>query len=87
MGSHLGCGHGARLRLSHRVARALFAAQGIKFRIRGAENVPRTGGAVFAINHTGYMDFTYAGLAAHPAKRLVRFMAKESIWKNPVAGR
>ena len=68
------------------VARALFAAQGIKFRIRGAENVPRTGGAVFAINHTGYMDFTYAGLAAHPAKRLVRFMAKESIWKNPVAG-
>lgn len=68
------------------VARALFAAQGIKFRVRGAENVPRTGGAVFAINHTGYMDFTYAGLAAHPAKRLVRFMAKESIWKNPVAG-
>lgn len=68
------------------VARALFAAQGITFRVRGAENVPRTGGAVFAINHTGYMDFTYAGLAAHPAKRLVRFMAKESIWKNPVAG-
>lgn len=68
------------------VARALFAAQGITFRVRGAENVPRTGGAVFAINHTGYMDFTYAGLAAHPAKRLVRFMAKESIWRNPVAG-
>ena len=67
-------------------ARALFAAQGLKFRIRGAENVPRTGGAVFAINHTGYMDFTYAGLAARPSGRLVRFMAKESIWRNKVAG-
>jgi 1-acyl-sn-glycerol-3-phosphate acyltransferase len=67
-------------------ARVLFAAQGLKFRIRGAENVPRSGGAVFAINHTGYMDFTYAGLAARPAGRLVRFMAKESIWRNKVAG-
>jgi 1-acyl-sn-glycerol-3-phosphate acyltransferase len=67
-------------------ARLVFAAQGLKFRIRGAENVPRTGGAVFAINHTGYMDFTYAGLAARPAGRLVRFMAKESIWRNKVAG-
>ena len=68
------------------VAKALFAAQGLKFRIHGAENVPRTGGAVFAINHIGYMDFTYVGLAALPAKRLVRFMAKASIWRNPVAG-
>ena len=67
-------------------ARLVFAAQGLKFRIRGAENVPRTGGAVFAINHTGYMDFTYAGLAARPSGRLVRFMAKESIWRNKVAG-
>jgi 1-acyl-sn-glycerol-3-phosphate acyltransferase len=67
------------------VARALFAAQGLTFRIRGAENVPRTGGAVFAINHTGYMDFTYAGLAARPAKRFVRFMAKEAIWHHRVA--
>jgi 1-acyl-sn-glycerol-3-phosphate acyltransferase len=68
-------------------ARVLFAAQGLKFRIRGVENIPRSGGAVFAINHTGYMDFTYAGLAAIPAKRLVRFMAKKSIWSHPVAGR
>jgi 1-acyl-sn-glycerol-3-phosphate acyltransferase len=67
-------------------ARLLFAAQGLKFRINGVENVPRAGGAVFAINHTGYMDFTYAGLAARPAGRLVRFMAKESIWRNKVAG-
>lgn len=67
--------------------RALFAAQGLRFTIRGAENIPRTGGAVLAINHTGYLDFTYAGLAARPSGRYVRFMAKQSIFAHPVAGR
>ena len=51
------------------VARLLFAAQGLRFTITGAEHVPRTGGAVMVINHTGYMDFTYAGYAARPARR------------------
>jgi len=67
-------------------ARSLFAAQGVRIRIRGEENVPRAGGAVMAINHTGYFDFTYAGLAAVLVGRYVRFMAKKSIWSNPVAG-
>jgi 1-acyl-sn-glycerol-3-phosphate acyltransferase len=68
------------------VARTLFAAQGLKIRMRGLENVPRSGGAVMAINHTGYFDFTYAGLVGVKVGRLVRFMAKKSIWSNPVAG-
>jgi 1-acyl-sn-glycerol-3-phosphate acyltransferase len=68
------------------VARALFAFQGLRMRLRGLEHVPRTGGAVMAINHTGYFDFTYAGLAGVEVGRLVRFMAKKSIWGNPVAG-
>jgi 1-acyl-sn-glycerol-3-phosphate acyltransferase len=68
------------------VARLSFVGLGLKFNITGSDNVPATGGAVMAINHTGYMDFTFAGLGAHRAKRLVRFMAKDGIWKNPVAG-
>ncbi len=68
------------------VARLLFAAQGLKFTMHGTENVPRTGGAVMAINHTGYMDFTYAGLAAQPSKRLVRFMAKDDVFTNKISG-
>jgi 1-acyl-sn-glycerol-3-phosphate acyltransferase len=68
------------------LARAVFAAQGLKFTITGADNVPRTGGAVMAINHTGYMDFTYAGLAAQPSKRLVRFMAKDEVFKHRISG-
>ena len=67
-------------------ARVLFFAEGLKFTIIGTENVPRTGGAVMAINHTGYMDFAYAGLAARPAHRLVRFMAKEGVFTHRVSG-
>jgi 1-acyl-sn-glycerol-3-phosphate acyltransferase len=68
------------------VARALFAAQGLKITMKGLEHVPRHGGAVLAINHTGYFDFTYAGLVGVKVGRYVRFMAKKSIWSNPVAG-
>jgi 1-acyl-sn-glycerol-3-phosphate acyltransferase len=39
-----------------------------------------------AINHIGYMDFTYAGLAARPAGRLVRFMAKQEVFTHKVSG-
>lgn len=68
------------------VARALFAAQGLKFTITGAEHVPRQGGAVLVMNHVGYFDFAYAGLAAHPSGRLVRFMAKEQVFHHKVSG-
>ena len=67
-------------------ARVLFAAQGLKFTITGAEHVPRDGGAVMVVNHTGYMDFTYAGYAARPARRFVRFMAKDSVFTHKVSG-
>lgn len=68
------------------VARTLFFAQGTRFTMLGRENVPETGGAVMAINHTSYLDFTYAGLPVRYRKRYVRFMAKASIFQHPVAG-
>ncbi len=68
------------------VARAAFVGLGLKFTITGTEHIPRHGGAVLAINHSGYLDFTFAGLGAVPARRLVRFMAKDGIWKHPIAG-
>ena len=68
------------------VARALFAAQGLKFTITGSEHFPRQGGAVLVMNHVGYFDFAYAGLAAHPSGRLVRFMAKEQVFHHRVSG-
>jgi 1-acyl-sn-glycerol-3-phosphate acyltransferase len=68
------------------LARVVFRAQGIRFHLRGTENVPAQGGAVMAINHVGYLDFTYAGYAARPAHRLVRFMAKEEVFTHRVSG-
>lgn len=68
------------------VARGVFAMQGLKFTILGDDNVPRSGGAVMTVNHTGYFDFAYAGLAAQKSGRLVRFMAKDSVFSHPVGG-
>jgi 1-acyl-sn-glycerol-3-phosphate acyltransferase len=68
------------------VARALFAAQGLTFTITGAHNIPTSGGAVLVINHLSYFDFAYAGLAAIPSKRLVRFMAKDDVFRHRVSG-
>jgi 1-acyl-sn-glycerol-3-phosphate acyltransferase len=68
------------------LARVVFRAQGLRFSLQGTEHVPRDGGAVMVINHIGYMDFTYAGLAALPAKRLVRFMAKNDVFDHRISG-
>ncbi len=68
------------------LARTVFFLQGLRFTILGEENVPAVGGAVMAINHTGYFDFTYAGLAARPRGRLVRFMAQKSVFGHRVTG-
>ncbi len=65
--------------------RALFQTLGLRFTVTGQEHVPRTGGAVMAVNHIGYLDFMFAGLAAYP-QRLVRFMAKKEVFDHPVAG-
>ena len=68
------------------VARALFAAQGLDFTVTGGQNVPTRGGGVLVINHLGYFDFAYAGLAALPSQRRVRFMAKDAVFANRFSG-
>ncbi|MGA8986413.1 lysophospholipid acyltransferase family protein [Aeromicrobium sp.] len=51
----------------------------------GSRRLPATGGAVLAINHTSYVDFTYMGLEARTRdKRLIRFMGKVELRKNPI---
>lgn len=67
-------------------ARTVFALEGLKFTVTGDENIPAKGGAVIAINHTGYMDFTYAGLPARTVKRYIRFMAKKEVFDSSVSG-
>jgi 1-acyl-sn-glycerol-3-phosphate acyltransferase len=67
-------------------ARGVFAYLGLKFDVTGAENVPRTGGGVVAMNHIGYLDFALAGFAFRPHKRMVRFMAKKEVFDHKVSG-
>lgn len=70
------------------LARLVWRAQGLKFTVTGVENLPRTGGAVVAINHTSYFDFTFAGLPAYKQHlgRKVRFMAKKEVFDSKVTG-
>ncbi len=68
------------------LARAVFRGLGIRFDVTGTEHVPATGGAVMAINHVGYLDFTFAGLAARRGGRLVRFMAKKEVFDHKISG-
>ncbi|WP_433165603.1 lysophospholipid acyltransferase family protein [Kribbella sp. CA-247076] len=67
-------------------AKTAFKVLDLKFQLTGTENVPRTGGAVIAMNHISYVDFVLGGFGALPSKRLVRFMAKEVLFRSRVSG-
>ena len=71
------------------VVKTLWRYLGLKFDFSGQENLPhagKSGGAVLAINHIGYLDFALAGTAALPMKRYIRFMAKKEIFEHKIAG-
>ncbi|KAB2813081.1 1-acyl-sn-glycerol-3-phosphate acyltransferase [Pimelobacter simplex] len=67
-------------------AKVLFKLMRQRVVVTGSESVPRKGGALLAINHTGYVDFIYAGAGAEPRKRLVRFMIKKEMMDAPGVG-
>lgn len=67
-------------------ARAMFKVMGLRFEIVGEDNIPAEGGAVIASSHVSYLDFIFVGLGADKAKRLVRFMAKDSVFKSKASG-
>jgi len=71
-----------------RTALTLFKLLGIRFDLRGIDNLPPDGGAVLASNHVSYLDFMFVGLPAHRARprRLVRFMAKKSVFDHRISG-
>ncbi|QGU08551.1 1-acyl-sn-glycerol-3-phosphate acyltransferase [Corynebacterium occultum] len=70
-----------------RALKGLMRAQGIKITVFGAEHLPTEGGALLAMNHTGYYDFIFGEVPGNVrGKRLVRFMAKKEIFEMPVIG-
>lgn len=67
-------------------AKVAFRALGLRFQLSGTEHIPRSGGALLALNHISYVDFILGGFAAQPSKRLVRFMAKRETFDHPISG-
>ncbi len=53
------------------------------FRAVGRENIPSRGAFIFACNHQSNVDPVLVGLNV---KRVVHYMAKDSLFKNPVFG-
>ncbi len=68
------------------IARTAFWALDVNITVDGSERIPTTGGAVIACNHVGYLDFIFCGWAARPSRRLVRFMAKKSVFDHRISG-
>ena len=67
--------------------RGLFGFWGLKRRVRGAEHLPATGGAVLAMTHFGYLDFALVEWVTWLAtRRRIRFMAKQGAFDKPVVG-
>jgi 1-acyl-sn-glycerol-3-phosphate acyltransferase len=66
--------------------KTLFRVLDLRLDVRGAEHIPASGGAVLACTHVSYLDFIFCGLAALPAKRKTRFMAKQQVFANRIAG-
>jgi 1-acyl-sn-glycerol-3-phosphate acyltransferase len=62
-------------------ARTAVRVTGTRITYRGLQNIPSIGGAVVAINHTSYIDFLPAALAAMYRKRRLRFMIKAEMQK------
>ncbi|WP_343600569.1 1-acyl-sn-glycerol-3-phosphate acyltransferase [Mycobacterium sp.] len=71
-----------------KLARLAWRLQGLRFTVTGVEHLPTQGGAVVAINHTSYFDFTFAGLPAYQQGlgRKVRFMAKQEVFDHKITG-
>ncbi|MFI7081256.1 lysophospholipid acyltransferase family protein [Micromonospora sp. NPDC049903] len=66
--------------------KTMFRVLDLKLAVEGAHHVPRTGGVVLASNHVSYLDFIFCGLGALESRRLVRFMAKDAVFRHRVSG-
>lgn len=73
-------------RIVVRAALGVFAGLGLRVDVRGAEHLPRDGGAVLASNHVGFLDFLFVGLVGRERGRFVRFLAKQGVFRSPVVG-
>ena len=63
-------------RLAETVVPPIVAMQGTKLKFEGLEYIPARGAALVALNHTSYLDWLPASIAAKERGRRLRFMIK-----------
>lgn len=68
------------------VAEAATRVTGTQISYHGLEHLPARGGAVVAVNHTSYLDWLPAALAAKNRGRRMRFMIKAEMAQVAVVG-
>ena len=54
-----------------------------KLEAHGQENIPKKDGIIFAPNHASHLDPIIAAIGA---KRIIAFMARDTLFNNPVFG-
>jgi 1-acyl-sn-glycerol-3-phosphate acyltransferase len=54
---------------------------------RGTDRIPRQGAAILVFNHISHLDPVIDAVFVHRLKRVPRFLAKDSLFRIPVAGR
>jgi 1-acyl-sn-glycerol-3-phosphate acyltransferase len=69
--------------LASRFVMRLFFAFWLRYRARGVERVPVSGGGLMLVNHQSFLDPLLAGL---PFSRPVSYIARDSLFRVPVIG-
>jgi 1-acyl-sn-glycerol-3-phosphate acyltransferase len=57
-----------------------------RWRVEGLDRLPATGPALVVANHISYLDPIYSAVFVHRARRVPRFLAKNTLWKIPIFG-
>lgn len=77
---------GAIYSVASRLFELGFRVTGVDLRVEGVEHLPRTGPAIIASNHVGYVDYAFVMLGPPRPRREVSFLARSDFFEQPLVG-
>lgn len=63
-----------------------FRLAGVDLRVDGVEHLPKSGPAIVASNHVGYVDYAFVMLGPPRPRREVAFLARSDFFERPLVG-